>query len=69
MVPSVPYLGHIIDFDGVHALPEKVEAIRQAPTPNNVTELKSYLGLLTYRIDGKFGGLFSEGDGKNIGRF
>ena len=52
MVPSVPYLGHVIDSEGLHPLPEKIEAIRQAPTPNNVTELKSYLGLLTYY--GKF---------------
>ena len=52
MVPTVPYLGHIIDSEGLHPLPEKVEAIHQAPTPNNVTELKSYLGLLTYY--GKF---------------
>ena len=52
MVPSVPYLGHVIDEKGLHPLPEKVEAICQAPTPKNVTELKSYLGLLTYY--GKF---------------
>lgn len=44
MVPSVPYLGHVIDAEGLHPLPEKVEAIRQALTPKNVTELKSYLG-------------------------
>ena len=52
MVRSVPYLGHVIDGEGIHPLSEKVEAIRQAPTPKNVTELKSYLGLLTYY--GKF---------------
>ena len=52
MVPSVSYLGHVIDAKGLHPLPEKIEAIRQAPTPKNVTELKSYLGLLTYY--GKF---------------
>ena len=46
MVQSVPYLGHVIDSEGLYLLPEKVEAIRQAPTPNNVTELKSYLGSL-----------------------
>ena len=52
MVPSVTYLGHIIDAQGLHPLPDKVEAIQQAPAPRNVTELKSYLGLLTYY--GKF---------------
>ena len=48
MAPSVAYLGHVIDADGLHPLPEKVKAIQQAPTLKNVTELKSYLGLLTY---------------------
>ena len=52
MAPSVTYLGHVIDAKGLHPLPEKVQAIQQAPTPKNVTELKSYLGLLTYY--GKF---------------
>ena len=48
VVLFVPYLGHVIDSKGLHPLPEKVEAIRQAPTPKNVTELKLYLGLLPY---------------------
>ena len=52
MVPSVSYLGHQIDASGLHPLPDKVRAIEEAPAPNNVTELKSYLGLLTYY--GKF---------------
>ena len=49
---SVSYLGYKIDGEGLHPLPEKVKAIQDAPTPKNVTELKSYLGLLTYY--GKF---------------
>ena len=52
MVPSVSFLGHQIDADGLHPLKDKVKAIEAAPTPTNVTELKSYLGLLTYY--GKF---------------
>ena len=48
MVPSVTYLGYVIDADGLHPLPDKIKAIREAPTPKNITELKSYLGLLTY---------------------
>ena len=47
-VPSVEYLGHIIDADGLHPSEAKVKAIREAPTPTNVTELKSFLGLLNY---------------------
>ena len=48
MAPSVSFLGYQIDADGIHPLKDKVEAIEAAPTPTNVTELKSYLGILTY---------------------
>ena len=52
MAPSVSYLGLKIDKEGLHPLPDKLQAVRDAPTPRNVTDLKSYLGLLTYY--GKF---------------
>eukprot|EP00731_Ephydatia_muelleri_P037580 Em0512g2a len=45
---SVVYLGYKIDKNGIHPLAEKVEAVKNAPEPKNITELKSYLGLLTY---------------------
>eukprot|EP00731_Ephydatia_muelleri_P008944 Em0004g1282a len=45
---SVVYLGYKIDKNGIHLLAEKVEAVKNAPEPKNTTELKSYLGLLTY---------------------
>ena len=48
MAKSVVFLGHMIDKHGVHPVKEKVQAIRDAPVPRNVSELKSYLGLLTY---------------------
>ena len=48
LVPSVEYLGHIIDDKGLHPSPEKIRAIKDAPEPQNVTELKSFLGLLNY---------------------
>lgn len=48
MVPSVGYLGHRIDAQGLHPLLEKVKAVQDAPKPRNITELKSYLGLLSY---------------------
>ena len=44
----VEYLGHIIDKDGLHSVPEKVRAITDAPAPSNVSELRSYLGMLQY---------------------
>ncbi|CAK1595308.1 unnamed protein product [Parnassius mnemosyne] len=49
---SVKYLGFIIDKQGLHPDPKKMEAISNAPTPLNVTQLKSFLGLLNYY--GKF---------------
>ena len=48
MVPEVQYLGHKIDAAGLHPLPEKVKAIHAAPTPTDVIQLKSYLGLISY---------------------
>ena len=45
---SVQYLGHVIGADGLHATDAKIEAIVNAPSPKNVTELRSYLGLLNY---------------------
>ena len=48
MKESVTHLGHRIDQHGLHPLKEKVQAVQEAPAPKNITELKSYLGLLTY---------------------
>ena len=48
MASSVTFLGHRVDSEGVHPLPEKVKAVSDAPCPQNVQELKSYLGLLSY---------------------
>ena len=45
-------LGHWIDKKGISPLPQKMDAVMQAKSPTNVTELKSYLGLLNYY--GKF---------------
>ena len=52
LIPSVEYLGHQIDEEGIRAVPNKVEAITNAPQPTNVQELQSFLGLLNYY--GKF---------------
>jgi len=49
---SVNYCGHKIDKYGLHKTQKKVEAILKVPVPKNVTELKSFLGLVTYY--GKF---------------
>ena len=48
MATSVQYLGYQIDAQGIDPTQAKVKAIKQAPTPSNVSELKAYLGILTY---------------------
>lgn len=52
MQDSVEYLGHKIDAEGLHALPQKQKAVKDAPTPTNVQQLRSFLGLVNYY--GKF---------------
>ena len=45
---EVVYLGYKIDKDGLHPVEDRVKAIRLARAPKNVSELKSYLGLINY---------------------
>ena len=52
LMSAVEYLGHLIDQDGIRPLPNKVAAIVKAPSPTNIQELRSFLGLLNYY--GKF---------------
>ena len=47
MSPSVEYLGYVIDKDGLHPSQQKVKAVKNAPRPNNTTELKVYVGQIT----------------------
>ena len=49
---SVEYLGHRIDEQGLHTAESKRRAIDRAPQPQNVQQLRSFLGLLNYY--GKF---------------
>ena len=42
------YCGHAVSTDGLHKLPAKVDAIRDAPQPTNVSQLRSFLGLVNY---------------------
>ena len=45
---SVEYLGHRIDKTRVHTSSQKVKAVVNAPSPHNLRELRSFLGLLNY---------------------
>ena len=48
LLPQVKYLGHQISQKGLHPTKEKVRAIVEAPAPQNITQLKSFLGMLNY---------------------
>ena len=52
MLPSVEYLGHRISASGLQPTDGKIKALKDAPVPHNVSQLKSFLGLLNYY--GKF---------------
>ena len=41
-------MGHKIDQQGIYPNGKKVRAIENAPEPNNVQELRAYLGLINY---------------------
>ena len=45
---SIHYLGHVIDADGLHPSEDKIMAIKNAPEPKNISELRSFLGILNY---------------------
>ena len=45
LLPSVEYLGHKITAEGIQPTEQ---AIKDAPAPKNVTQLRSFLGLINY---------------------
>ena len=45
---EVTFLGHLITQDGVKTDPAKVEVIQNWPTPKNITEVRSFVGLCSY---------------------
>lgn len=50
--PRVKYLGFILDADGLHANPQKTQAVTSMPPPKNLAQLRSFLGMVNYY--GKF---------------
>ena len=55
---EVSYLGFIINKNGKHADPRRIEAIKNMPTPKNVKELEAFIGKVNYY--GKFIPNFSD---------
>ena len=45
---EVDFLGHVINEQGVHTNPQKIECVKNWPLPKNTRELRSFLGLCSY---------------------
>ena len=43
---SVKFIGHIIDSEGIRVDPEKVRAIKEMPVPENVSDVRRFLGMV-----------------------
>ncbi|KAI3357057.1 hypothetical protein L3Q82_015442 [Scortum barcoo] len=48
MRKELEFLGHRVGGEGISTLEEKVQAVRDWPTPTNLRELKSFIGLASY---------------------
>nr|XP_012137589.1 PREDICTED: uncharacterized protein K02A2.6-like [Megachile rotundata] len=45
---QIQYCGYIINKSGIHKAPDKIEAINNMRRPTNITELRSFLGMIHY---------------------
>nr|GFC58739.1 putative reverse transcriptase domain-containing protein [Tanacetum cinerariifolium] len=45
---GVHFLGHVVNRDGIHVDPSKVESLKNWKTPESSTEIRSFLGLASY---------------------
>ena len=48
MCEEVTYCGYMISRKGVRPMAQNVEAVKGAPAPTNVSELRAFLGMLQY---------------------
>ena len=48
MCDQVEYLGHTISGEGLRPSRSKVQAILEAPDPENVSQLRSLVGMINY---------------------
>uniref|UniRef100_A0AAV2JTD4 Gypsy retrotransposon integrase-like protein 1 n=4 Tax=Knipowitschia caucasica TaxID=637954 RepID=A0AAV2JTD4_KNICA len=46
--PCITYCGHTIDAQGLHKCKEKINAVMKAPQPQDVQQLRSFLGFINY---------------------
>ena len=42
---KVKFLGHIVDAEGIHTIPDKIKAIQGFPVPKTIENVRSFLGI------------------------
>ncbi|GJV41660.1 putative reverse transcriptase domain-containing protein [Tanacetum coccineum] len=47
-IRELQFLGHVINGNGIHVDPSKIEAIKNSKAPRTLTEVRSFLGLAGY---------------------
>ena len=47
-VPSLDFLGHLVDSSGIHPLPDKVQAVTDFPQPTSRRQLRAFVGLVNF---------------------
>ncbi|GKA34683.1 putative reverse transcriptase domain-containing protein, partial [Tanacetum coccineum] len=47
-IPKVHFLSHVIDSQGIHVDPTKIESIKDWASPKTTTEIRQFLGLAGY---------------------
>nr|GEY68606.1 putative reverse transcriptase domain-containing protein [Tanacetum cinerariifolium] len=47
-IPKVQFLGHVIDSQGIHVDPAKIESVKDWASPKSLTEIREFLGLARY---------------------
>ena len=45
---EVSFLGHVVSANGIQCDPQKIAAIKEWPVPENISDVRSFLGLASY---------------------
>ena len=45
---EIQYLGHLVSEAGINPMPDKIQALKDWPTPNCLTDVRAFLGLASY---------------------
>nr|GFB70948.1 retrotransposon protein, putative, Ty3-gypsy subclass [Tanacetum cinerariifolium] len=47
-IPKIQFLGHVIDSQGIHVDPAKIESVKHCASPKSPMEIRQFLGLAGY---------------------